>query len=172
MQTEEFQRIYSGQFDRVYRYALSLTGSPSCAEEIAQEAFLRLCRNGLEGGKIENPQAWLIRVARNLAMEQFRERSREPTHVNESAFTNPERLLYADEIRHRILAALARLPSTQKECITLREYANWATGFVLDIVALGQRHKGELGSGSQCSKMSAILGMPRCQGIQRNYRTG
>ena len=37
MQADSFTQIYQSYFDPVYRYALSLSGSPHIAEEITQE---------------------------------------------------------------------------------------------------------------------------------------
>ena len=43
MQPDAFDQIYQNYFESVYRYALSLSGNPQIAEEIAQETFLRPC---------------------------------------------------------------------------------------------------------------------------------
>ena len=39
MQADSFDQIYRDYFEPVYRYALSLSGNPQTAEEIAQETF-------------------------------------------------------------------------------------------------------------------------------------
>ena len=44
MQDGSFDQIYQDYFDSVYRYALSLSGNPQTAEEIAQETFFRAMR--------------------------------------------------------------------------------------------------------------------------------
>jgi len=72
MNNSGFEELYRRQFDYVYRYALALTGRHALAEEITQEAFTRLLNNGFAIRRIERPEAWLMRVARNLAMESFR----------------------------------------------------------------------------------------------------
>lgn len=41
MQADSFTQIYQSYFDPVYRYALSLSGSPHIAEEITQETFFQ-----------------------------------------------------------------------------------------------------------------------------------
>ena len=45
MQADSFTQIYQSYFDPVYRYALSLSGSPHIAEEITQETFFKALRS-------------------------------------------------------------------------------------------------------------------------------
>lgn len=53
-------------------YLLSLTRDPSVAEDIAQEAFLRLTREAGAGRTPDNIGGWLHRVATNIAMSRAR----------------------------------------------------------------------------------------------------
>jgi RNA polymerase sigma-70 factor (ECF subfamily) len=53
----------------VYRIALAVTRSPQDAEDVAQEAFLQLCR-GDRWMHLENPQAYLARIAWRLAVRR------------------------------------------------------------------------------------------------------
>jgi RNA polymerase sigma-70 factor (ECF subfamily) len=122
MDKADFGRLYESQFNCVYRYTLALTGNPACAEEITQEAFTRLLRNGFGPGLIERPEAWLMRVARNLAIGIFRERTRGGSETPDSDQNSPERQLYRSEIMQRILQALSKLAQTQRDCIALREF--------------------------------------------------
>jgi RNA polymerase sigma-70 factor (ECF subfamily) len=122
MNNDEFGRLYRNQFDCVYRYAMALTGNSAHAEEITQEAFARLLRNGLEQSSIVRPEAWLMRVARNLAIERFRERAREKGDLRYAETTSPEQLLYLSEVSQCILQALSRLTESQRDCIALREF--------------------------------------------------
>ena len=55
-------------------YAFGLLGRREVAEEVVQEAFLRLHR---EGGGIGNPRAWLYRCVRNLSLNEIRDHKRE-----------------------------------------------------------------------------------------------
>lgn len=60
---------------RLTRIALAVLDSPVLAEEIVQEAYLRLLEN--EAGAVESPSAWLKKVTRNLAIDHARRRMRE-----------------------------------------------------------------------------------------------
>ena len=52
-----------------FRYLLRRTHDASRAEELIQEAFLRLCRRLHEGRTLENLKAWLFTVANNLTID-------------------------------------------------------------------------------------------------------
>jgi DNA-directed RNA polymerase specialized sigma24 family protein len=106
MNNSDFEELYSKQFDCVYRYALALTGRHSLAEEITQEAFTRLLNNGSYIKRIERPAAWLMRVARNLAMESFRDQARDRLRPEGMIPMNPEQLFFTNEIQQRVLSAV------------------------------------------------------------------
>ena len=60
---------------RLTRVALAILDSPMLAEEIVQEAYLRLLIT--EAGAVRCPSSWLVTVTRNLALDQARRRSHE-----------------------------------------------------------------------------------------------
>jgi RNA polymerase sigma-70 factor (ECF subfamily) len=55
-------------------FAIGIVGRRSVAEELVQEAFLRLHQMGEQ---VENPRAWMYRSLRNLALNHIRDHSRE-----------------------------------------------------------------------------------------------
>jgi RNA polymerase sigma-70 factor, ECF subfamily len=65
---EVYQRYRSEVWALVYAYCMN----SETALEITQEAFLRLWEQGERGQHIEQPRAWLRRVARNLAKDHNR----------------------------------------------------------------------------------------------------
>src|SRR5436190_2092812 len=60
--TELFEHLR----DSVYRYLIVLTGNPAEAEEVTQEAFLKLCQCLQKGQTISHARTWVFRVAHNL----------------------------------------------------------------------------------------------------------
>src|ERR1700729_3941328 len=59
----------------VFRYLLRKTRDSGRAEDITQEAFLRLFRHLREDRLLDNPKAWLLTVANNLAADATRSES-------------------------------------------------------------------------------------------------
>lgn len=60
---------------RLTRVALAVLDSPVIAEEIVQEAYLRLLEKDVSA--VENPTSWLVKVTRNLAIDKARRSLRE-----------------------------------------------------------------------------------------------
>lgn len=94
----------------IYRYALSILKDPHLAEDVLQEAFLRL----MSGKSLPEPrkeQAWLYRVARNLCYDILRKQRRE-TEAPPPGEYREERFAY--------IALISPLPAKEQEIVTLR----------------------------------------------------
>ena len=72
-------RLFEEARDDVYRYLLTLGLYPPQAQEATQEVFLRLYATERQGEEIQNPRAWIFRVAHNLGLKiRARQHSEEP----------------------------------------------------------------------------------------------
>jgi RNA polymerase sigma-70 factor (ECF subfamily) len=70
-----FDALYRAEHEGVLRYLRKRVGSDA-ASDLAQECFVRLLRSGaLEG--LDNPRAYLFRIARNLLIDRARRAIRE-----------------------------------------------------------------------------------------------
>ena len=63
----EFEALYERHGRAVWAVAFARWLDAESARDVMQESFLRLWREWEAGQEIQNPRAWLIRVARNLA---------------------------------------------------------------------------------------------------------
>jgi len=68
----QFDAFYRARYRPVVALVYALTGSRWVAEDLAQEAFLRAHRDWGQVGIMQAPEAWVRRVAVNLAMSRFR----------------------------------------------------------------------------------------------------
>src|SRR5215468_7177662 len=76
---EQVSRLFEESRDDVYRYLLTLGLHPPRAQEAVQEIFLRLYGTMRKGEEIQNPRAWVFRVAHNLGLKiRARQQSEEP----------------------------------------------------------------------------------------------
>src|SRR5215510_11237693 len=66
---EQVTRAFEEVRDDVYRYLLTLGLHPPQAQEATQEVFLRLYAALKKGDQIENPRAWVFRVAHNHGLK-------------------------------------------------------------------------------------------------------
>jgi RNA polymerase sigma-70 factor (sigma-E family) len=104
--------------------SLSLyTGDRDLAEELAQEALVRVCERWLEVRNTDSPSAWAHRVAFNLAKSHYRRRAvLRRIHRLEAAeppITEPDTAQ-----RVALRAALRGLADAQRQVLILRYYAD------------------------------------------------
>lgn len=105
------------------RRLTALTRDPDVAEDLAQDAFLRLAREVDAGRTPDDPCAWLHRVAGNLAAS----RGRHLTVVDRRAWelprpdapVSPEAIAVETETTAALLAALAGLSPTDRDALIL-----------------------------------------------------
>ncbi len=114
----------------VFSFLVRLTGDRARAEDLCQEAFLRVVR-AADGWQPRAPfRTWLFSIARNQAVDEARRqafRRAEPLDGAASRAASddpaPDRSADAALLRPRLEAALAALPDEQREVFLLREYA-------------------------------------------------
>lgn len=66
--------LFESEESAVLGFAIGLVGRRAVAEELVQEAFLRLHQLW---DQVDNPRAWLYRSLRNLALNHLRDHARE-----------------------------------------------------------------------------------------------
>ena len=110
-----------GRYQReLFGFLLRATRDATAAEDIAQESFLRLCRELRRGADPpDNIRAWLYRVAGNLAVSRGRHalvarRWLDRVASDEETFEAPERTALRVERHARLQEALAELPRDQR----------------------------------------------------------
>src|SRR5581483_5068963 len=91
---DEFDALYRQHSREVWASAYGRWMDADLALDITQEAFLRLWRQLEDGEAIQNPRAWLLRVARNLAEDHaksaFRRNGTQPPELlNGVLFSQP-----------------------------------------------------------------------------------
>jgi RNA polymerase sigma-70 factor (ECF subfamily) len=127
---EQVTQLHDELGDAVYRYLVMLGLTPENAEDLCQECFVRIFI-ALEGHeRVERPRAWLIKVAHNLAMNQFRLDRREQRHTSpwidpileseKDRHPNPEEASLDRERHWRLHRAIAALSPQQRHCLYLR----------------------------------------------------
>jgi len=71
-----FSKIYNQYIDKIYRFIFLKVNSQEIAQDLTSETFLRGWESFKNGKKIENPQAFLYQIARNLVTDHYREKGR------------------------------------------------------------------------------------------------
>ncbi len=115
-----FREVFIRYKDRVYDFALKLTGDTDTAGDVTQEVFLRIYKQLTQGHRIEHPRRWLFISARNLCLNTMRN-ERHTTTLAEADFAatadgpeSPEVML--------LRKALHQLDPNDREVLILKEY--------------------------------------------------
>ncbi len=126
-----FTEVVLPHLDDALTLARWLTGNATDAQDVVQEACLRAFK-AFEGGRIENPRAWLLTITRNAAFTWLaRNRPKslvltadpdmEETAGSAERPETPEEAVTAAADADRLEKAMAALPQAYRETIVMRE---------------------------------------------------
>jgi len=113
----------------VFRIARGILGDPDLAEDVAQDALVRLSAALLGLPNDAQLKPWLYRVTVNLCRDQLRRRIRQSKAISMDASLNDHHLAtedrsdYAVDVeraRVAVTQAMGRLPADQREVLILR----------------------------------------------------
>lgn len=127
---QEVSELFLRLRDPIFRYVIGIVGDAGEAEDVTQDAFLRLFTAMSKGEQIENSRAWLFHVGQNLAIDRRRRMSR-VEHVEErvwqdlceqteDAGPNPQQAMLKREQHARVRAAFAGVSLQERRCLELR----------------------------------------------------
>lgn len=134
---DAFQRAAEELWMPVYRFALALTNDLGEADDVAQEAFVRLWRTRATIDWTESAVGWLLVAARRVAQDRFRRLARElrlrpapPVPVGIDAATI-DRFV---DLRSR----LAVLTAHERAAILLSATEGWSTDEIADALGISE----------------------------------
>jgi RNA polymerase sigma-70 factor, ECF subfamily len=114
---EEFEAFYEGAFRRLVGQLLVVTGDLAEAEDVVQEAFARASSRWASLRAYDVPEAWVRRVALNLAANGLR---RQRAQLAALLRLGPPRPMPAvSEETAAVARALRALPVAQRQVIVL-----------------------------------------------------
>src|SRR3989338_7119925 len=110
--------------DRLYNFLYRMTGTREEAQDLAQEAFLRIFR-ALDRFRSGAPfLPWMYKIAVNLAINHLKGRNRTTPLDDDvpitSLFNSPESVAEQREAQRRIRTAIMELPPDYRAVVLLR----------------------------------------------------
>lgn len=121
---DELAAFFRAQHSRLVGFLALYCGDAQVAEEIAQDALVRLCRDWNKVRHMDHPEAWLQRVGINLTNSYFRRRSAER---RAKARLGDSKQAWVDRSDTELLDALSSIPARQKAALLLRHYLGLST---------------------------------------------
>ena len=118
----EFEMFYAASYHRPVVQLLGVTGNLHDAEDVVQEAFARAAVRWRRVSEYEAPEAWVRRVAFNLAVSAARRSRRFLDAAARAGAAQEVPGLSPDDLD--LVAALGRLPRPYREVLVLHHLAD------------------------------------------------
>ncbi|HEY2214918.1 MAG TPA: sigma-70 family RNA polymerase sigma factor [Acidimicrobiales bacterium] len=112
---------------RIFGLAYSMTSDASVAEEVAQEALIRVWRHApVFDARRGSVTSWVLTITRNLTIDALRMRRAVPTDPDDFAASamislehNPEDAVQRGDVREVMRHALSELAAEQRRAVVL-----------------------------------------------------
>jgi RNA polymerase sigma-70 factor (ECF subfamily) len=118
---DDFDAFFLSTYDRLTRSLAAAFGDRELASEAVQEAFVRAYTRWRRVRRLDNPAAWVRRVAINLLRDQHRRRGRRDRAIERLAATTPTHTVDPDHAagNGEVLGHLESLPPQQRLAVAL-----------------------------------------------------
>jgi RNA polymerase sigma-70 factor (ECF subfamily) len=136
---DQLAALFAALRPRLHRYCARMAGSALDGEDIVQDALLKAAQH-YDADSIQQPQAWMFRIAHNTALDFLRRRSFEHALFAEEPAEGfpededpaaPEDQL---EIARWALRTFARLPVSQRSAVILVDVLGYEASEAGDIL--------------------------------------
>ncbi len=129
--------------DQLYATALRLTRSPSDAEDLVQDTYLKAFRAARQFQPGTNLKAWLFTILQNTFRNLRRDRGREPVDIDSETVEraavsvdapDPEQRLIAKTLDADLREAFDSLPPAFREAVWLRDVEDLAYADIAQVL--------------------------------------
>jgi len=149
--------LFEAYGEALRRYAQRIVRSRDAAEDVVQEAFVRVVQNATEFKHEARFTTWLYTITRNICIDQLRKKALrkhpsldQPSQTGEDGDgptlgeqtpdprASVEREATGTELKERIASAVDKLPDDQREVFLMREVANLPFKEIAEIVGVSE----------------------------------
>lgn len=133
---------------RIFNLAYRFTSSVEAAEDLTQEVFIRIYKTldqyDAKQGDLAN---WLMRLARNLIIDDYRHRQRNPQNssaeaVDDHTFhlravgTSAQKEIERRELCVQVQDGIDKLPTDLRTCVILRDIEELSYAEIVDVLKI------------------------------------
>jgi len=114
--------LYERCSPRIYSYCRKIMMNSPSTDDVFQETFLKFYQMGISGQEVQNVKAYLLRIARNLCLNEKNKKSnRDRITPEEFHFPSLDVPYEQKELTRLINDAMEKLPEDYRESLILRE---------------------------------------------------
>ena len=125
---QTFSQVYDRNVDTVYRVCYSFMKNKSDAEDMTQEAFLRLLSADIQFDNLRHEKAWLIVTASNLCKDSLKKWWRKTENIDDQTS-----LAGNDQMdRSDVMEALMSLKRDYKTAVYMYYYEGYTTAEIAE----------------------------------------
>ena len=142
MNLEAFQNQVIPVKNKLFRFAFRFLGNEEEAKDVVQEVFIRVWNGRDQMDKVQNWEAWCMRITKNLSLDLLRLSSRKNTFpiaegfdVKQESLTPHEKTELHESMRH-VSEMIDTLPEKQRQVIHLRDVEGYSYNEICDILEL------------------------------------
>ncbi|MBA2379824.1 MAG: sigma-70 family RNA polymerase sigma factor [Blastocatellia bacterium] len=133
---------------RIFNLAYRFTSNVDAAEDLTQEVFVRIYKTlGQYDAKQGDLSNWLMRLARNLIIDDYRHRQRNPQNtmadtVDDHHYhlravgTSAHKDLERRELAAQVQDGIDKLPADLKTCVILRDIEELTYQEIVDVLQI------------------------------------
>lgn len=143
-----WEEIVTQYSRRIFNLAYRFTSSIEAAEDLTQEVFIRIYRTldqyDAKQGDLSN---WLMRLARNLIIDDYRHRQRNPQNtmaddVDDHSYhlravgTSAQKEIERRELAAQVQEGIDKLPADLRTCVILRDIEEMTYQEIVDVLKI------------------------------------
>ncbi|MDR0575294.1 MAG: RNA polymerase sigma-70 factor [Tannerella sp.] len=144
---EDFDKLYAIYSDMLYGFVLNLTKSPSEAEDILQETFLRIWKARTKISENKSFKSYLYTIAQNLIIDSFRNQMKSVAfeeYINSEAYQSyaencVEKEVDFDEFRQVFEKAKRKLTERQRQIFELSREQELSISVIAEKLHLSEK---------------------------------
>jgi len=124
--TAALATLFERHHARLYRYCLRMTGNRAAAEDLVQDAFMKMLKYKSTFKDDSEFVPWMFGIGRNACLAHFRKTAHD--HLTDADIDHASRLDEVGEISQHdgqdelVRRALQRLPADRREVLVLSRY--------------------------------------------------
>jgi RNA polymerase sigma-70 factor (ECF subfamily) len=134
---DDFARLAADLRPRLHRYCARMVGSAFDGEDVVQDALTHAMEALPMAGHIENPQAWLLRIAHNTALDLLRRRKRRGIADDDIALADLADERSESDVRVAATASLGafmHLPTLQRSSVLLSDVLGYSLAEIAELL--------------------------------------